>query len=192
MDAHEAIATRHMVPKVGPEPPSRSQIEALVDAAVRAPTHHLTEPWRFIVLKGKALDGLGESMAERVRDENAGSDDLEHKMQVERSRPHRAPVIVVAIYRPSPHPKAIEIEDRYALGAAIQNLLLEAHASGLGAYWRTGPAASAPSVGKFLGLEDGEEVAGFLYVGTPTHEQERPITRRTKASEVTSWVGWEA
>ena len=171
-------------------PPTRSEVLPLLEAAVRAPNHHLTEPWRFIVLTGQALEGLGEAMGESVRRRHAGARDLEMKVQVERARPRRAPVIVAVIYVPSDHPRALEVEDRYALGASIENLLLAAHATGLAAYLRTGAAASASEVRDFLGLADGEEVAAFVYLGRPVG-QPRPLSRRTPASELTTWQGWD-
>src|SRR5688572_33240636 len=117
MDAYEAILSRRMVSKVLPEPPTRQEIEALLDAAVRAPTHHLTQPWRFLVLKGSALNDLGEAMAERIAEMDPAPDGLADKIALEKSRPHRAPVIIVVIYTPSSHPKAIDVEDRYSIGA---------------------------------------------------------------------------
>ena len=170
-------------------PPTRSEVLPLLEAAVRAPNHHLTEPWRFIVLTGQALEGLGEAMGESIRRRHAGARDLEMKVQVERARPRRAPVIVAVIYVPSDHPRALEVEDRYALGAAIENLLLAAHATGLAAYLRTGAAAYASEVRDFLGLADGEEVASFVYLGRPVGRP-RPLSRRTPASERTTWRGW--
>src|SRR5207244_11844043 len=104
-------------------------------------------------------------MGESVRRRHAGAHDLEMKVQVERARPRRAPVIVAVIYVPSDHPRAREVEDRYALGAAIENLLLAAHATGLAAYLRTGAAAYASEVRDFLGLADGDEVESFVYLG---------------------------
>src|SRR5256714_5634349 len=99
-------------------PPTRADVMPLLEAAVRAPNHHLTEPWRFVVLTGQALEGLGEAMGESVRRQHAGARDLEMKVQFERARPLRAPVIVAVIYVPSCCPKVLEVEDRYALGAA--------------------------------------------------------------------------
>jgi nitroreductase len=163
----------------------------LLEAAVRAPNHHLTEPWRFVVLTGQALEDLGEAMGASARRQHAGARDLEMKVQVERARPRRAPVIIAVVYVPSRHPKALEVEDRYALGAAIENLLLAAHATGLAAYLRTGAAAQAAEVRDFLGLEDSEEVATFVYLGHPAG-QPRPFSRRTPACERTTWRGWDA
>jgi len=162
----------------------------LLEAAVRAPNHHLTEPWRFVVLTGQALEDLGEAMGEGARRQHAEAHDLEMRVQVERARPRRAPVIVAVVYVPSTHPRALEVEDRYAVGAAIENLLLAAHATGLAAHLRTGAAAQDPSVREYLGLKDGEEVATFVYLGYPGGEP-RPFSRRTPACERTDWRGWD-
>lgn len=190
LDALEAIFTRRSVSKVLDRRPDKDAVARLLDAAVRAPNHHLTEPWRFIVLAGEALDRLGDVMAERVRSERAGASDLESRIRLERARPRRAPVIVTVVYVPSDNPKAVELEDRHSVGAAMQNILLAAHAEGLGAYLRTGPAATDPAVHRFLGLTAEEQVAGFIYVGYPAEGIPSP-TPRTAAAERTAWQGWD-
>lgn len=190
MDAWEAILGRRSVARLAAERPPRYDVARLLDAAVRAPCHHLTEPWRFIVLTGAALDELGAVMADRVRREGADGTDVEARAALEQGRPHRAPVIVTFVYVPSANPAAIECEDRYAVGAAMQNLLVAAHASGMAAYLRTGPTAYDPAVHDLLALQEGEEVAGFVYLGYPAGEPGRP-TRRTPAAERTTWRGWD-
>ena len=191
MDAYETILSRRMVSKVLPEAPTKQEIEALLEAAVRAPTHHLTQPWRFLVLKGSALDDLGEAMAQRIVEMDPAPEGLQDKIDLEKSRPHRAPVIIVIIYTPSSHPKAIEVEDRYSIGAATENLLLAAHAEGLGAYWRTGPASEFPGVKRHLGLDDDEEIAGFVYVGYPDPEAPTTMSDREPSPARTIWKGWD-
>lgn len=187
MDPYTLITTRRMCGRVLEDPPEREQIEKLIEAAVCAPNHHLTQPWRFIVLSGRALDELGEAMAARVRTEEAGSANLEQKIEKERSRPKRAPVIVAVIYVPSQHPKAIEMEERYAVGAAVENMLLAAHGMGLGAFWRTGVASRDAGVRAYLGLREGEEIAAFVYLGYPSGEPTPPPKRRP-GSELTTWM----
>ncbi len=191
MDVNEAITTRRMVAKVESKAPSRGEIERLLAAAVRAPSHHLTEPWRFIVIAGTALDDLGHAMAERIRAQFADSPDLEQKIELEKSRPKRAPVIIVVVYVPSTHPKAIEVEDRHSIGAAMQNILLAAHGAGLGAFLRTGPAVFDENVRGFLQLGSDEEIAGFIYVGYPAPDQPESMSNRSEFSERTRWLGWD-
>ena len=182
--------SRRSVATVTDRRPEQGDVEALLEAAVRAPTHHLTEPWRFIVLAGPELGALGEVMGRRIRRERPGDPRIEERVAAEASRPLRAPVIVTVVYTPSDHPKAIENEDRYAVGAAMQNLLLAAAARGLGAFLRTGPAATDPEVAEFLGLGGGEEVAGFIYLGYPASEEQPPPKPRTHPAERTIWRGW--
>jgi nitroreductase len=190
VDALEAILSRRSVARVRGDRPPREEVERLLDAAVRAPSHHLTEPWRFIVLTDSALDRLGEVMAERLRAERDGEEDLEARLEKERGRPRRAPVIVTFVYVPTKNPAAVEVEDRYSMGAAMQNLLIAAHASGMAAYLRTGPAAYEPAVHDLLGLHEGEEIAGLVYLGYPANQPASP-TRRTPAGSRTTWLGWD-
>lgn len=53
------------------------------------------------------------------------------------------------------------------MAAAVENLLLAAHAEGLGAMWRTGSAVRDPDVKKFLGLSPDQELISFIYIGYP-------------------------
>jgi nitroreductase len=76
------------------------------------------------------------------------------------------------------------------VGAAIENLLLAAHAAGMVAHLRTGTAAQDPEVRRYLGLVEGEEVASFVYLGYPAGEA-RPLTHRTPPCERTGWRGWD-
>lgn len=178
----ELITTRRSVPKLVGEAPSRDVIASLLQAAVRAPNHHLTEPWRFVVLVGNALDEFGAAWARGV--ESAGGDP--EKVV---DKPHRAPAIICVIERPkTQHPRVVEIEEHYAVGAALQNIMLAAHGLGLGSMIRTGPPARMPQVDEFLGIKEGEFVAGFIYLGRPPEGDEaRNMSRRTNAAELTEW-----
>ena len=63
MDAISAIRRRTSVRRFRPDPVARETVETLLDCAVRAPNHKLTEPWRFAVLTGAARDRLAELRA---------------------------------------------------------------------------------------------------------------------------------
>ncbi len=183
METYEAIVTRRSVPKVKAESPSRDNILKILEAGVRAPTHHLTQPWRFVVLTGDARAGLGEAWA-------AGEEANGRDAEAVRHKPLRAPVIITVIATPKSHlPKVIELEEHHAVGAAIQNILLAAHDLGLGAMIRTGRAREYAEVEEFFGVGLDEYIAGMIYVGYPEAD-ERPMTRRTPASELTEWRGW--
>ena len=187
METLEAIMTRRSIPRCDDERvPDADTVRKLLEAAVRAPNHHLTEPWRFIVLSGDALKQLGDAMAR-------GNEGLGKDPEAIRSKPLRAPIIITIVGRPKTHVARVsEIEEHHAAGAAMQNILLAAHDLGLAAMIRTGPAAEMPEVRAHLGIDDAEVIAAFIYVGYPAPGTDgRPLTRRTPAEEVTEWRGWD-
>jgi nitroreductase len=183
MDAIQAILTRHSVAKVKPDPITRPQIEKLLQAAVQAPNHFRVRPWRFVVLTGKSREALGEVMAQTLK---KGNPDLpESALEIERAKPLRAPVLIaVGVDKPA-DAKVLEIENICATAAAVENFLIAANAEGLGAMWRTGPAARDPQVKKFLGFEPDQELIGFVYVGYP--DMEVPVAERPSFEDRTVW-----
>jgi nitroreductase len=183
MDAIQAILTRHSVAKVKPDPISRAQIEKLLQAAVQAPNHFRVRPGRFVVLTGKSREELGEVMAQTLK---KGNPDLpESALEIERAKPLRAPVLIaVGVDKPA-EAKVLEIENTCATAAAVENLLIAANAEGLGAMWRTGPAARDPEVKKFLGFEPDQELLSFVYVGYP--DMEVPAVERPSFEDRTVW-----
>jgi nitroreductase len=171
-----AIHTRQSISKVRPDSVPRELIERLLAAAAQAPNHFRVRPWRFVVLTGEARERLGEVMARSLLERQP--DCTGSALEVERARPLRAPVLIaVGVDRPS-EPKVVEIENICAAAAAVQNMLLAAHAVGLGAMWRTGPAAQNPAVKDFLGFAPDQHLIAFVYVGYPDMERgpaERPL-----------------
>jgi nitroreductase len=186
METFEAITTRRSVHRTSDRVPPREVIHRLLDAAVAAPNHHLTEPWRFVVLSGDALKQLGAAWA--AAEERTGRDP-----EGARDKPLRAPVIITVIESPKAHlsSKVVEVEEHHAVGAAMQNILLAAHNAGLAAMLRTGPAARMHEIMEFLGLTSGELIAGFIYVGYPPDEVASKAPRKTAAADLTEWRGWD-
>lgn len=173
-----------MIPKVAAERPARAVVEELLEAAVRAPNHHLTEPWRFTVLAGTQRERLAQAMADEAVERGG---DREEALAEGRKKVGRAPVIVVFTCVPSSD--AVEQEETAAVAMAIQNFLLAAHAKGIGAMLRTGPAAYHPAIRQHLDLAPGEHVVGFVYLGHPASD--RTLTERAPASASTRWLGWD-
>jgi nitroreductase len=188
MDVLEAIRTRRSVGKVKADPVPRHLIETMLEAAIWAPNHHRTEPWRFAVLTGEGRKALGRVLAEIASEGRPELTEEERKALWERemAKAFRAPVIIVVAVVPSDHPKVVREEGH----ASIQNMLLASHALGFGAIWRTGPAAFHPRVKEWLGLGERDEILGFIYVGVP--DQKDVPGRRTPFAEKTVWVEEEA
>jgi nitroreductase len=184
MELLEAIYQRQSIGKVKPDPLPREIIEKLLTAAVQAPNHHRVRPWRFVVLTGSARNRLGDVMAEALRQREP--EPPENALQGERSRPLRAPVLIaVGVDKPS-EPKVVEVENICAVAAAVENLLLAATALGLGAMWRTGPAATDPAIKEFIGLAADQHLIGFVYIGYP--EAAFPTKERPDASDRVTWM----
>ena len=172
MNVFEAIHNRRSVSIVRPDPVPQELIETILFAGAQAPNHFRVRPWRFFVLTGAALERLGEVMAESLR--RRDPECPESALNKERSRPLRAPVVIAVAVDPPGIPKVIEVENIGAAAAAVQNMLLAAHALGLGAMWRTGPAAMNADVKAFFGLPPEQHLIGFIYIGYPGDMPEMP------------------
>jgi nitroreductase len=182
-----ALHERRSSGRVQQTPLPQATIEQLLDAATWAPNHRLTEPWRFVVLTGDARQKLGAVMAARQRGTN-GAAPTEEQLARTRAKPLRAPVIIAVAAEPAQRSNVIEVEEVAAVAAATQNLLLAAHALGLGAIWRTGDAAYDPAVKAFLGFAPETHLLGFVYIGYPDTTPATPRAARTPATTLTRWL----
>ena len=183
----DAIRSRRSVGKVGPERPPRETIERVLEAATWAPNHHLTQPWRFVVLAGEARRRLGETIARATLGEPTTE---EERAAFERAaaKPLRAPVVIAVAVEPAGSGKIPEIEEVAAGAAAVQNLLLAAHALGLAAIWRTGGGCYQAAVKEHLGFGPASHLIGLVYLGYPVADP--PVRERIPADSLTVWRGW--
>jgi nitroreductase len=190
MDVIRAIETRQSMGRVKPDPVPRELIERILESAVHAPNHRLTEPWRFHVFTGKGRGELARARAELARLQAEAEGESEElaagRISRERKKAFRAPVVIAVICEAGRD--EIETRENYAACAcAVQNMQLTAHALGLGAMWRTGAPAYHEHMREFFGLREGETVVAHLYIGYPDMP-ERP-RRRKPAREKTVWHG---
>ena len=165
MQTLEALQSRVSVPRLKAPGPSAGQLEQLLRAAVRAPDHGLMRPWRFLVLSGRERRRLGELFARALQERRP--DATAEELEKARSRPLRAPMVIVAVAEVDPdHPKIPPIDQIMSTAAAVQNMMVAAHEMGLGAMWRTGSWALDPLVKEGLGFAGKDEIVAFLYLGT--------------------------
>jgi nitroreductase len=165
MQAIDALLQRRSAKVLGEPAPDESALELLLESAARAPDHGRLRPWRFVVIRGAAREGLGELLAEQLRRKQPGAS--AESLQRERQKALRAPLIIVVAAVCNASAKIPAIEQILSAGAAAQNIMLAAMALGFGAMWKTGDAAYDDSVKAALGLEGRDAIVGFLYVGTP-------------------------
>jgi len=188
METIEAIRTRRSIGKVKQEPVARETIERILDAAVWAPNHRMTEPWRFFVLTGEGRSKLGGALARiaLAEETDPNSADSGAKAEAARGKAFRAPVIIAAAVTPSDRKGVIELEEYGAVYAGIQNILLAAHDFGLGAVWRTGEPCYHPVMNESFGLRPQDKMLGFVYLGVP--DMVPPQVRRERAENKTEWI----
>lgn len=186
-DIVAAIHARRSIGRVGADTVPQAVVRELLDAAVTAPNHHLTGPWRFIVLAGEARRTVGEAHACAVARENA--DLTPEGRNKEAARLERAPVVIACCVVPGEDATEAR-EDRDAVAAAVQNLLLAAHARGLGAMWRTGAMADEAEVRAELGIDGRGAIVGFVYLGWPLETPAARTSPRPGAEAFTDWRGW--
>lgn len=191
MEVFEVICTRRSIGLVTEVPPPQEVIEKIVEAGIWAPNHYRTEPWRYFILTGDGRKILGETLAAIAAREMENPDNEENRkrLEKERQKPFRAPVIIAAAVEPGDGPKVILKEEYAAVYAGIQNMLLAAHGFGLGAIWRTGKPCYDPEMRKLFGLSEKGEVFGFIYLGYP--KREAPAGKRKALHEVCKWIRTE-
>ncbi|GAA2630046.1 nitroreductase family protein [Streptomyces spororaveus] len=173
-----AVLTRRSISRLTEPAPGRPELEELVQAAATAPDHGRIRPWRLIPVTGDERARLGDALGEAAPPEHA---------QHAANKPLRAPLLLTVVHCPHPdHPRVPRWEQLAATSAMVTTLSLLLHSRGWGSIWRTGPATEAPQVRKYLDLDDGEQLLGWLYIGTPKRPGtglERPVLDpRTKIS----------
>lgn len=168
---------QHIGPRRLLEPgPDETDLRAMFRAAAAAPDHERLRPWRFLVLGPTARARLGQAFADALRERDAQA--LPEQLEEARAKAHRAPVLVLAVADlRADNDKVPALERLVSLGAALQNLLLAAHARGWGCGLSSGRALQSPALRAALQLAEGEHAASFVSIGTscrPKGPRERP------------------
>lgn len=182
------LSTRRSIPsvKLVAPAPAGAELYRILTVAARVPDHGKLAPWRFVVIGGAARSVFTDRLMEIWR---AGNPDASPEAEsVERGKKSGAPLVVAVISRAAEHPKIPVWEQELSAGAVCMNLIHAANASGYAAQWLTGWPAFDPAVADTLGMEPGEKVAGFVYIGTPDEapsERDRPDMSKI----VTEWRG---
>lgn len=184
----DLLSRRRSVPvsflaEPGPDP---DQLATLLTIASRVPDHGRLAPWRFIVFEGEGRRVLGDKLADLVASRDPETPPA--RLAEERARFARAPVVVGVVSRAAPHARIPVWEQELSAGAACFALEVAAHAMGFAANWLSEWVAYDAEAGRILGLAEGERVAGFIHIGTPTvPPQERP--RPSLGDIVSHWNG---
>ena len=184
MNSIELLLSRKSHNKLIAPAPTKEQLETLFKAALRAPDHALLRPWRYRVYESDGLDRLGEAFVQASR--QSDPELSAEKLEKIRTKPKRAPMVIVASVKITEHPKVPPIEQILSGGASVQNLLMAAHFQSIGAMWRTGALAFDENLKSLLGCDANESIIGFIYLGSEEGQKRLP-----KAVELTDHVSME-
>jgi nitroreductase len=187
----DSIRQRRTIKQFLHQPVPRAVLQQLLDLAVWAPNHRLTEPWRFYVLDGAALEKLGAIAAaitvEKLVSSNVDIEAAMHKGEEAAATWSAVPALLYVTTLRDANPE-IDEENYGATCCAIQNFALAAHAAGIGTSWSSGAVAAAPALRELVGAGDNEKMVGLIRVGYLDPAMTRPKARRKDSSTVTVWV----
>lgn len=187
------LRTRRSVRRFRPDPLSPPELDALVEAATSAPSAGNRQAYRLLLVTSRPrLDAMAEAVRGEVLRLRATlrEDVAPEAAAYLESFLHfaAAPLVVAPIHRCGPDLLAAaggavtvargDADALASVAASIENLLLCAHALGLGACWMTGPLVAADALGKVLEVPRGWAVSALVPVGRPAESPEPPPRRR--------------
>ena len=155
--------------------------------ATWAPTHKLTQPWRFKVFTGNGLKKLAEAQAAVYKNVTTRDGSYrEDKYQNLLTKPMLSSHIIVVCMKRDGKKSVPEIEEIGAVFCAIENMYLTASGYGIGCYLSTGGITYFPEAKDIFGLETDDKLIGFVHVGIP--KQLPPPIKRKPLAELMEWI----
>jgi F420 biosynthesis protein FbiB-like protein len=192
-DLHEFLRSRRSVRRFKSDPVPDSVIERVLSTATFAPSAHNRQPWRFVVLTDANVKaGLAERMAAEFEHDLVAdglpAEEIEKQVSRSKRRIRGAPVLIVLCMETRemdsyPDDKRRQAERMMAVqsvAAAGQQLLLAAHAEGLGGVWVCSPLFAPEAVRRALELDESLQPQGMYFIGYP---EDIPPARERKHLE---------
>lgn len=145
-------------------------VDRLCGLATWAPNHKRTWPWRFASFSGDARLRLGAAFVADMIERDVGDDGKRTKTLTKYAR---TPTVLVVGCAAHDHP-TFHAENRDAVAAGVQNLLLGATAAGLASFWSTAPLIDSPRALELCGFDADVRIVAVIYLGWPTGVPEPP------------------
>ncbi len=161
-------------------------VRQLLALADWAPTHALTEPWRFVVYAGDAVQKFAAEQAELYKNNTPAEKFREASYEKIRTGCEKVSHSIVVYMKRGNNPNIPVLEEICATAAAAENLLLGASAAGIAALWSTGGTTFSPALKQYLGLAEEDQVIGQVYLGYT--DSTREGARNTPLDEKVKWV----
>lgn len=162
-------------------------IQQMLENANWAPTHKLTEPWRFVVFAGEGLKKLATFQSECYKQvATAKGSFQQEKYEGLKTKPMESSHIIAIGMKRDEKKSLPEWEELGAVFCAIENMYLTATAYGVGCYLSTGGITNFEEAKNFFGLGADDKLCGFLHIGMPKGEMKEG--KRGKIGEKVIWV----
>ncbi|MEJ2879977.1 nitroreductase family protein [Pedobacter sp. GR22-6] len=165
------------------EPIPVEVIEQILESANYAPTHKLTQPWRFMVFRGEGKLKLAAELARLYQETVPAHQFLQkkHDSIIEKAQQSSC---IIALNLELHSDKVPEWEELAALACAVQNMALTAEALKVGAYWSS-PGMIA-DLNTYLNLGEHEKCFGLFYMGY--HNEEPRDAVRSPIADKIKWI----
>lgn len=160
------VSRRSVAPKRLCAPgPSQRELQQIVSAALTAPDHGRLRPWRFRLVAEEQRAALGELFAREKAQAEASA--APEAIEKERSRAFNAPTLLAVLLEARRDHPTVPLHEQYmSLGAAVQNMLLAAHALGYGAMMTSGRKLASNLLQFAFCVREGQSLVGFVSIGT--------------------------
>ena len=199
MDFHNFLRTRRSIRRFKPDPVPDSVIQNILTTATYAPSAHNRQPWRFTVVttqvfKQKLVDAMSIEFQHDLENDRLPHEEVQKRINRSRERILSAPVVIILNLDMSemdvyPDKKRRRAEFRMAMqsvASAGLQLLLAAHAEGLGGVWVCSPLFVQETIRSVLALPETWEPQAMYFVGYPDVKQE--IKERKSIQEITVFI----
>ncbi|MEO8591381.1 MAG: nitroreductase [Flavobacteriales bacterium] len=177
---------RTIYPKdYSPREVHREIVERILTNATWAPTHGMTQPWRFSVFSGPGRERLSAFLGEEYRRITPAEKFLQKKFDTMTQRPLQSSVVIALGLARDPNGKISERDEMLAIACAVENMYLTCAAYGLGAFWATGGVLTGTGMREFIGLGQQDQAMGLFYIGYPAIEW--PKGYRRPLDQLATW-----
>jgi coenzyme F420-0:L-glutamate ligase / coenzyme F420-1:gamma-L-glutamate ligase len=185
VDFDEVLHSRRSIRRYTGQALPTEALEALLAAAMQAPSAHDRQPWRWVGITAfETKDRLARAMGARLRVDRLAEGDASEEIDAALTRSYGritgAPALVVACSTMAgvdlaPGSRRWVAEHAMAMqsvAAAVENLLLAAQAAGLGACWMCAPLYCPDTVRMALDLPGDWEPQALITLGYPAEAKE--------------------
>ena len=187
MELMEGLLTRRTIHLFRADPVPDSVIEKMLEAAVQAPNHHMTQPWRFVVLQGESLRALAQARYRAAWQKAVDQQrEFAERLASRARQDYLAVSAVIAVVQLLEGNASRQEEDYAAVSCAAYAMMLAAWNFGVGTHWATGGLTRSAEARELCQVTGQERLAAFIRLGYP---QSVPQVPRVPAAQRTLWLG---